>query len=222
MFAGINIILAVSLNLINGFTGQFSIGHAGFMAVGAYSSAYLTVYHGQGVGAYALRARSARRRREHRRLPARHPRRRAGRGARGAASSASRLCVCRRLPRHRHARLRRDHPHRHPEYRRGRRRDRLHRSRLRRTFCGSALFAVITIVVVRNIVNSDIGPRAHLDPRGRTGGRGDGRQHDALQGARLRHRLGVRGHRGRALRALQQVSAAPTIFSSSTRSRSSS
>ncbi|SMC91746.1 branched-chain amino acid ABC transporter permease [Sporomusa malonica] len=40
---GINIILAVSLNLINGFTGQFSIGHAGFMAVGAYVSAVLTV-----------------------------------------------------------------------------------------------------------------------------------------------------------------------------------
>ena len=39
----INIILAVSLNLINGFTGQFSIGHAGFMAVGAYVSAVLTV-----------------------------------------------------------------------------------------------------------------------------------------------------------------------------------
>jgi len=39
----INIILAVSLNLINGFTGQFSIGHAGFMAVGAYVGAVLTV-----------------------------------------------------------------------------------------------------------------------------------------------------------------------------------
>ena len=39
----INIILAVSLNLINGFTGQFSIGHAGFMAVGAYVAAVLTV-----------------------------------------------------------------------------------------------------------------------------------------------------------------------------------
>ncbi|MBV9210594.1 MAG: branched-chain amino acid ABC transporter permease [Acidobacteria bacterium] len=47
VFIGINAILAVSLNLITGFTGQFSIGHAGFMAVGAYSSAYLTVYHGQ-------------------------------------------------------------------------------------------------------------------------------------------------------------------------------
>jgi branched-chain amino acid transport system permease protein len=45
VLAGINIILAVSLNLITGFTGQFSIGHAGFMAVGAYSSAYLTVYY---------------------------------------------------------------------------------------------------------------------------------------------------------------------------------
>lgn len=39
----INIILASSLNLINGFTGQFSIGHAGFMAVGAYLSAVMTV-----------------------------------------------------------------------------------------------------------------------------------------------------------------------------------
>ena len=44
--AGINITLAVSLNLINGFTGQFSIGHAGFMAIGAYSGAYFTVTFG--------------------------------------------------------------------------------------------------------------------------------------------------------------------------------
>src|SRR5262249_14599096 len=33
---GVNVILAVSLNIVNGMTGQFSIGHAGFMAVGAY------------------------------------------------------------------------------------------------------------------------------------------------------------------------------------------
>lgn len=39
----INIIMAVSLNLINGYTGQFSLGHAGFMAVGAYVSAIITV-----------------------------------------------------------------------------------------------------------------------------------------------------------------------------------
>jgi branched-chain amino acid transport system permease protein len=45
--AGINITLAVSLNLINGFTGQFSIGHAGFMAIGAYASAYFTVTFGE-------------------------------------------------------------------------------------------------------------------------------------------------------------------------------
>jgi len=44
--AGINIILAVSLNLINGFTGQFSIGHAGFMAIGAYASAWVAVVFG--------------------------------------------------------------------------------------------------------------------------------------------------------------------------------
>jgi branched-chain amino acid transport system permease protein len=42
MLAGINIIMTISLNLVNGFTGQFSIGHAGFMGVGAYSSAVVT------------------------------------------------------------------------------------------------------------------------------------------------------------------------------------
>ena len=42
MFAGVNIIMTVSLNLVNGFTGQFSIGHAGFMAVGGYASAVVT------------------------------------------------------------------------------------------------------------------------------------------------------------------------------------
>src|SRR4029079_6987144 len=36
---GINVMLAVALNLVNGTTGQFSIGHAGFMAVGAYAGA---------------------------------------------------------------------------------------------------------------------------------------------------------------------------------------
>jgi len=39
--SGIYVILGVSLNLINGFTGQFSLGHAGFMAIGAYASALL-------------------------------------------------------------------------------------------------------------------------------------------------------------------------------------
>ena len=43
---GINITLAVSLNLINGYTGQFSLGHTGFMAIGAYSSAVLTTNFG--------------------------------------------------------------------------------------------------------------------------------------------------------------------------------
>ena len=47
MLCGINVILAVSLNLINGFTGQFSIGHAGFMAIGAYGSAMFSMHVGQ-------------------------------------------------------------------------------------------------------------------------------------------------------------------------------
>lgn len=40
---GIYIILTVSLNLTNGFTGDFSLGHAAFMAIGAYSAALLTL-----------------------------------------------------------------------------------------------------------------------------------------------------------------------------------
>lgn len=42
MYVGINIIMTTSLNLINGYMGEFSVGHAGFMAVGAYVSALLT------------------------------------------------------------------------------------------------------------------------------------------------------------------------------------
>jgi len=42
-YIGINIILATSLHLIMGITGQFSIGHAGFLAVGAYASAIMTM-----------------------------------------------------------------------------------------------------------------------------------------------------------------------------------
>jgi branched-chain amino acid transport system permease protein len=43
IYSGINVILSVSLNLINGFTGQFSLGHVGFMAIGAYSSAFFSL-----------------------------------------------------------------------------------------------------------------------------------------------------------------------------------
>jgi branched-chain amino acid transport system permease protein len=42
IYIGINTILASSLNIINGFAGQFSLGHAGFMAIGAYTSAVIT------------------------------------------------------------------------------------------------------------------------------------------------------------------------------------
>ncbi len=46
VICGINVTLAVSLNLINGYTGQFSLGHAGFMGVGAYVAAVLTTMSG--------------------------------------------------------------------------------------------------------------------------------------------------------------------------------
>src|SRR6266536_2521483 len=50
---GINVTLAVSLNLINGLAGQFSIGHAGFMAVGGYTAVYVTVYYGATIASLA-------------------------------------------------------------------------------------------------------------------------------------------------------------------------
>lgn len=44
MDIGIAIIMAVSLNIVNGMTGQFSIGHAGFMTLGGYLAAFITFY----------------------------------------------------------------------------------------------------------------------------------------------------------------------------------
>lgn len=44
MYVGINMILTLALNLVNGYMGEFSVGHAGFMAVGAYMSSILTVW----------------------------------------------------------------------------------------------------------------------------------------------------------------------------------
>lgn len=44
MYVGINIMLTASLNLVNGYMGEFSVGHAGFMAVGAYVSAVVMLW----------------------------------------------------------------------------------------------------------------------------------------------------------------------------------
>ena len=155
VFIAINIILATSLNLINGFTGQFSIGHAGFMAVGAYSSAYFTVTYGEGDRGVAGRT---------------------WRNGRGEHRSADRSVIgayCRgsngpdrrypepqakgRLSGDRDARICRDHPHRYPQHRRRRRCDRLFRSPGTLISFGSASLRVITVVVIHNIVKSDTG-----------------------------------------------------------------
>ena len=59
LLIGIHALLAVSLNLVNGITGQFSLGHAGFLALGAYTTATLStgplapLYAGGGLGAQA-------------------------------------------------------------------------------------------------------------------------------------------------------------------------
>ncbi len=44
IYMGVNIMLAISLNLVNGYMGEFSVGHAGFMAVGAYVASILTMW----------------------------------------------------------------------------------------------------------------------------------------------------------------------------------
>lgn len=44
LYALVNCLMAMSLNLVNGYTGQFSLGHAGFMAIGAYFSAYANTH----------------------------------------------------------------------------------------------------------------------------------------------------------------------------------
>ena len=46
----INIILAVSLNLITGITGQFSLGHSGFMSIGAYTCAIIIMRYPSPIG----------------------------------------------------------------------------------------------------------------------------------------------------------------------------
>ena len=51
---GINIILAAGLNLVNGYTGQFSLGHAGFMGVGAYAASWATLTYGYAFGSGAV------------------------------------------------------------------------------------------------------------------------------------------------------------------------
>ncbi|MFA7572284.1 MAG: branched-chain amino acid ABC transporter permease [Lutispora sp.] len=46
MLAGINLMSVLGLSLLTGFTGMFSFGHAGFMAIGGYTSAMMTVNYG--------------------------------------------------------------------------------------------------------------------------------------------------------------------------------
>ena len=50
IMVGVYIILGLSLNLVTGFTGQLSLGHAAFYAIGAYTSAILSTRYGMGFG----------------------------------------------------------------------------------------------------------------------------------------------------------------------------
>jgi branched-chain amino acid transport system permease protein len=50
LLACCNVVVALSLNVINGMAGQFSIGHAGFIALGAYSAAIVTSHLHEALG----------------------------------------------------------------------------------------------------------------------------------------------------------------------------
>jgi branched-chain amino acid transport system permease protein len=50
---GVYVVLALGLNMINGMAGMFSLGHAGFWAIGAYASAAMTVYNPLGLPWFA-------------------------------------------------------------------------------------------------------------------------------------------------------------------------
>lgn len=56
---GLNIALAVSLNIVNGMTGQFSLGHIGFYAIGAYIAAAMVTYGHDEFFAYLPLARTS-------------------------------------------------------------------------------------------------------------------------------------------------------------------
>lgn len=43
----VNIMLAVSLNLVTGFLGELTLGHAGFMSIGAYTGALISLNFGK-------------------------------------------------------------------------------------------------------------------------------------------------------------------------------
>jgi len=51
LFAMVNVIVALSLNVINGMAGQFSIGHAGFVGIGAYTAAIVAGHIHKALGA---------------------------------------------------------------------------------------------------------------------------------------------------------------------------
>ena len=111
---GIAIVLAVSLNIVNGFAGQFSLGHAGFMVVGGYARGADHLLrldqarldrHRAPYGAMSTAASSAA---AMLLFLARVPGRRRRRGARRARRRPAVAAPARRLPRDRHARLRRD------------------------------------------------------------------------------------------------------------------
>ena len=194
---GINIILAVSLNLINGHTGQFSLGHAGFMAVGGYSAAKLTLVCAAAwcrtrlqpvlfLVALVLGGLHG----GHRRSRRRH----------------SVAAIEGRLPRHRHARLRRNHPRdraEHGEPSAPRAGSRASRSSPRSA--GPSRSPPSPIYVVAALVNSTYGRGFIAVHDDEVAASSHGHQSGALQGHRLRHRRVLRRHRGRPLRAPQAV-----------------
>ncbi len=196
---GINIILAVSLNLVNGYTGQFSLGHAGFMSVGAYLSAGdhppARAPAARRIRGHRARAGDAVSRGSRHRGPRVGDRRAGGRHPVPAAEG--------RLPRPRHPRIRRNHPRGLPEYRGARRRARAQRhSQLHDGLLG--LFVRGPDRVHGGLPRAlDLRPGLHRHPRRRGRLRGRRPQHHPIQDRGVRRRGVLRRHGRWPLWALQ-------------------
>jgi branched-chain amino acid transport system permease protein len=205
-------LLALGLNIVVGFAGLLDLGYIAFYAVGAYVYALLASPHFGLHLPFWASCRSAR-----------------WSPASPACCSARRRCAARRLPRHRHAGLRRDRAHLHQQpvnapvnitngpqgitqidpVRIGRRAaskqrhvDRRELSPGRQVLLPVPALTLLIVFVINPPAGFAHRPRLGGHPRGRDRRQGLRHQHPQRQAARLRHGRLLRRHRRRHVRRL--------------------
>ena len=198
MYVGINIILTVSLNLVNGYMGEFSLAHAGFMAVGAYTAALLTMKVLPVAGVSGV-------------VSAGGAGRRAGGGAAGADRGDSLVQGARRLSGHHHPGLSDDRQV-------GDREHRLHRRPARHSGHQETDHAALGVFLGGGLGLGDpqlrlfqLRARRAVDPRGRDRQRPDERQHSSGQVSGVHGLVLFRRHRRSAVRPCAAVHQPPGV-----------